>query len=223
MTIYKQQSWNEFSQVLEDLILSEKPKLVHYIDYFLKQGGKYLDLKKRIEDKTLECNHGGYQFPRNMFAANGNPAERSFLGHIAARVINENLVVRIGDNLIDQTVINLSINKKMEKNELFKKMCAQNCYIRIETFKGDRRTDEAVSDKMDREQKIGTDYLPAKKEVEFAYHQIAIPYEELNIDLLLDQINKNMKKEKKIPKKDWRLVTENMIFSLYGISKDNRD
>lgn len=74
-----QTSWDEFARLIDDLIGSGKPKLVHFIDYYLKEGGTYFELQNRIKEKAAELNQKGYSFTNDMLYENRKPKQRSFI------------------------------------------------------------------------------------------------------------------------------------------------
>jgi hypothetical protein len=165
MTVYGNQTgWNEFSLYIDDLIRSGKPSLTHFMDYYLKEGGRYSELQNWIEEKTVELGKGRYSFTNDMLHGNGNPKQRSFLGHIATRVIDENLAVNIGGKSIDKTFLtNLSKNQIAQENQVLKDLCKQDAYIRIEAFQGEKRSDP-LSDSRSESITSQTHYVPTKED-----------------------------------------------------------
>jgi hypothetical protein len=212
MTVYgNQRGWNEFSQRIDDLIGSDKPKMTHLIDYYLKEGGRYSELKSRITEKTVELNHRGYSFTNDMLDKKGQPKDGSFLGHIATRVIDEDLAVDIGGKSIDKTFLtNLSKNQIALENMTLKELCNQDAYIRIEAFRGEKRTDplsdnssESIPDQMY--------YVPTKEDCEAAIQQLNDENVVARTGKVLDRIEENVTSKGMSLKPNWRMITkENM-------------
>ena len=200
------EKWHEFSLEMEQVPFSSK-KLAVWIDYYLWQGGKYSEIESRVKKKAEELPHGGYKFPGNLFNSKEKPQGRTFLGHIAARVIDEDLLIEIEGNPIDSLIEKLSLDEKSKLNVFFKNLCEnQNAYIRIEGFKGKPRPDMKEGNLPP----SGASYLPTKNDVELVVRQIPHGVK-LNYDTILDQVEKNMLDAGKILKDNWRIITEENI------------
>jgi hypothetical protein len=97
--------------------------LTYWIDYYLREGGKYSELKEKIEEKAVELKHKGYRFPGKLFGSNGKFQHRTFLGHIAHLALEKNYYINIGEELINPTIGELASDEKQEINNLFNKLC----------------------------------------------------------------------------------------------------
>ncbi len=209
MTVYDNQtSWNEFSLYIDDLIRSGKPTLTNFIDYYLKEGGTYSELQTRIKEKTVELGHRGYSFTNDMLHENGTPKQRSFLGHIASRVIDKDWTVKIGEKSIDRKFLtHLTKNQIALENQALKDLCKQDVYIRIEAICGEKRTDplsnsrsEPITGKIH--------YLPTKEDCEQAIRQLHDEGRQSMTEQVLDRIEKNVKTKGIALKPNWRMITE---------------
>lgn len=208
-TYNKLNSLSEFSQFWKEFPISPKNKvLAQYIDYFLWQGGNYLDLKSKIGNKAFELNHRGYRFPGVMFSPKtGNPSERSFLGHIATRAIQDSFILRIGDNTINETICNLSIAAKNQKNKLFENLIDSNPYLRIEGFNGEKRNDSPKMFSIDSEQG-SIPYLPTKEDCDTVIKELSINGRLVSEEEILKRLSEYLKKQKKLLKENWEMITK---------------
>jgi hypothetical protein len=209
MTVYgNQRGWNEFSQYIDDLIRSDKPKLVHFIDYYLKEGGTYSELQNRIEGKAAELKHKGYSFTNDMLHENGNPKQRSFLGHVATRVIDEDWTVSIGGKSIVKTFLtNLSKNQITQENQDVRALCNQDAYIRIEAFRGEKRTDP-LSDNSSESIPNQMYYVPTKEDCDQAIRQLHDEGRQSRTEEVLDRIEQNLTSRGIQLRPHWRIMTE---------------
>jgi hypothetical protein len=209
MTVYGNQTdWNEFLQRIDDLVGSAEPKLAHFIDYFLKEGGRYSKLQNWIEDKTVELKKGKYSFTNDMLDEDGNPKDRSFLGHIATRVIDEDLAVNIGGKFIDKTFLtNLSKDQIAQENQAVKDLCKQDVYIRIEAFRGEKRTDP-FSDSSSEPIPSRTHYAPTKEDCDQAIRQLHDEGRQSMTEQVLDRIEQNLASRGIQLRPHWQIMTE---------------
>jgi patatin-like phospholipase/acyl hydrolase len=123
-------------------------------------------------------------------------------------VIDEDWTVSIGGKSIDKTVItSLSKNQIAQENQGVKDLCNQDAYIRIEAFRGEKRTDP-LSDSRSEFITGQTHYVPTKEDCDQAIRQLHDEGQEGTTELVLDRIEQNLTSRGIQLRSHWRIMTE---------------
>ena len=210
---------NNLSELAEKMKIFDENKeypenvsghLTDWIDYYLWEGGLYSEIKNNVSEKTLELKHGGYEFPGFLFNSSLSGAEdRSFFGHIAGRIIKSGFIVKINDEMFDSSIINLRQKDKLEINNKFNSLSTGNGdgpFIRFEGYKNEKRTD---TPKLTGKSKVN--YLPSKADVERANNLILTCGGNLELEDVLNMIEKNCLEKGETLKQNWKMITERNI------------
>lgn len=182
-----------------------KNKLTYWVDYYLRGGGKYSEIKEKITEKAVDLNHGGYKFPGQLFSRNGNFQHKTFLGHIAHLAIDKNLTIKIGELHINPTIAELASDEKQEMNNVFNNLCNNSDpYIIISNSKEKQH--------IDREHKLYPsiendfpDWLYCKSAIDQITNELP------TYDMILDQIEKNALTDNRKLNSNWREITRKNI------------
>lgn len=206
------EGWQDFSDHMERLpsvSQHKKVPLTEWIDYFLWQGGSFSDVKKRISSKAFELSHKGYNNPDLLFNPDDleMPHQRSLLGHIAARAMSSGFIIKINGDLIDSSIDELSQLEKAKKNDYFRNFLKKDPFVRIEGYRGDKRSD--LPDEPAK--KTEKNYRPNKTDIEKALDMIESEGSRHSLDNILDIVEKNCCDEGKSLTENWRIITERNI------------
>ena len=200
MTIYgKLTSWDKFKQKLEEVEGASTKSLTDYIDKNLFNGGQIKDLHEKIIAEQIHRGGNRYKTRGYLFNNKGKVQQGTFFGHIAHLIVDEDCIIAID---------NIEITKSLSKDFLHSKY-DQNCYIRIEAFKGDRRKNSFTNSSSDREEeKFEEAYLPTKEDCDRAIKELYEEGQQGNTKNVLDRIKRNVISQGIKIKSNWRIITE---------------
>ena len=204
-------NWSEFHQNVSSKIDNLKISMTDFFDYLLLQGGGIKDVhrqimneqEKRRKDQALTSKKR-YENIGYLYESNGEPQDKTLFGHIASR-LDLSCNIEFKGLKLDSSVNKVRLHEEYEKNT----------FIRIEGFKGDRRKDRPAENKGDKVFSSNK-FLPTKIDVDNALERVIPPGNDINIELVLDQIEKDFHKQGRKLKSNWRMITERNIPLWFG-------
>jgi hypothetical protein len=194
----KCKNWHEFEQEVTLKFNNPKRTMTDFFNYCLLHGNSE-DGVNGIHEKVKKEQNGKRYIKLGCLYINGKPDPGTFFGHIAT-CLDWSCEIKFGELMLDGSVSEERLHEKYKNNE----------FLRIEGFKGERRPDKA-SDISGNKMFSSCEYLPAKGDVEKAHKKLSSTGDYVEIEVLLDQVEKDCLDQGHELKSNWRLITERNI------------